>query len=1349
MTDFFKSAFGIISGGGQGGAENDFVGQTVELGNQKLRVKKVIAEGGFAFVYVAQDTTSGKDFALKRLLANDEEKNKAVLEEIRFMKKLTGHSNIVQFIAAASVGKEESGHGQAEYLLLMELCSGGQLVDIINNRRGPLPCDQVLLSFYQTCRAVQHMHRQNPPIIHRDLKVENLLLSSNGAIKLCDFGSATTQTHFPDSSWSAIQRSIVEDEITRNTTPMYRSPEMLDLYMNFPICESLDIWALGCVLYLLCFNVHPFEDSAKLRIINANYTIPDTDREYKVFHDLIRSMLKVNPNDRPNINDVLDRLQEVAAARNVNLKTPLNITEGLPVAAAYSDNTDSPIRQPVQPVAYNEGQTAAGSIFSSLKGGAGSLMKNIKEASNKVIETVSATINKADLDISYVTSRVLVMSFPSEGVESAFKNHIDDVKNYLDYKHKGSYAVYNLSQKNYRAVKFENRVSDCGWPARKAPTLANLFAICKNMHLWLRQNPHNICVVHCLDGKASSATVVGAFLLFCRIFDSSQQAVHLFSTKRCQPGLTPAQRRYIGYISEMVADTPYLPHSKPVLIKNIVMSPIPLFNKMKNGCRPFIEVYVGEDRIMSTSQEYEKMRGFVIDEKKAVIPLNISVVGDITVIAYHARSTFGGKVQGKITSMKMFQIQFNTGMVKPDATDLKFTQFDLDQLDTADKYPDLFSVNLELIVSPNERPRTDSMYPWEKFDTQKLNPRILFSSKDELYQVLNEFGISERVKARLHRTTSQSNSENNSPVHVAKSQEPKQEIPKKEQPNKKSFFDSLSWQQDEHQGQKEVKSFADRESESGLLSGSEDEDDFAALTSERMKGLTNGKSGSQNSIGENKTRNVDLISSDQSSNKGSNADLFSTEQSSNMDLFSTGSQAEQSNPSNTKSDTPLFDFLDSGEGSGNEQDLFNVRNGEVTEQIDLLNINQPSDDLDFLGTQNNFSNVTRSTTYDPFQDFSSTQTNSAAAPKISSSKTSQDTFDPFQTSTKGADSSKNTDDDEFIRLMESKSSKDTGPNLLGDWNASNVVNFNTSNIPVNRSSSNLRQSHSASNLGGIPQSNSSSTLSGGQSTGGFGSHQNILSAGQAKPTKNTQQQSTKLDPFADLGNIGAIGGNKPQQTVPAGGTQGWQQKNSPTVSPQPNRPQPGMQNNATQGSPQVSRPIPQRPNYNVSFQSAPTNKPAASVIGDRSERGTRKHFGPKPPVSNNAFEDLLGQQGFSASSKNEPKTIGSMRKQQLAEDMDPNKLKIMEWTQGKERNIRALLCSLHTVLWEGEDRWKGIGMHDLVTPDQVKKVYRKAVLAVHPDKLTGSPHEALAKLIFMELNDGWSQFEEEGMKSLY
>lgn len=60
---------------------------------------------------------------------------------------------------------------------------------------------------------------------------------------------------------------------------------------------------------------------------------------------------------------------------------------------------------------------------------------------------------------------------------------------------------------------------------------------------------------------------------------------------------------------------------------------------------------------------------------------------------------------------------------------------------------------------------------------------------------------------------------------------------------------------------------------------------------------------------------------------------------------------------------------------------------------------------------------------------------------------------------------------------------------------------------------------------------------------------------------------------------------------------------------------------------------------------------------------------------------------------------------------------ILDWIDGKERNIRALMSTMHTVLWDGETRWKPVSMSELLTPDQVKKYYRKAVLVVHPDKV--------------------------------
>ncbi|KAF4787629.1 hypothetical protein TURU_169016 [Turdus rufiventris] len=91
-----------------------------------------------------------------------------------------------------------------------------------------------------------------------------------------------------------------------------------------------------------------------------------------------------------------------------------------------------------------------------------------------------------------------VMSFPAEGVELGFRNHIEDVRTFLDSRHPDHYTVFNLSPKYYRSAKFHNRVSECSWPVRQAPSLHNLYAVCKNMHNWLQQNPKNVCVIHCM-----------------------------------------------------------------------------------------------------------------------------------------------------------------------------------------------------------------------------------------------------------------------------------------------------------------------------------------------------------------------------------------------------------------------------------------------------------------------------------------------------------------------------------------------------------------------------------------------------------------------------------------------------------------------------------------------------------------------------------------------------------------------------------------------------------------------------------------------------------------------------------
>ena len=100
----------------------------------------------------------------------------------------------------------------------------------------------------QTLDAVAYLHRQSPPIVHRDLKCENLLVDTAGGVKLCDLGSATTNTYAPDAGWNMARRTAMEEELQKYTTPMYRSPEMVDIWSNYPVGCPGDLWALGCVV---------------------------------------------------------------------------------------------------------------------------------------------------------------------------------------------------------------------------------------------------------------------------------------------------------------------------------------------------------------------------------------------------------------------------------------------------------------------------------------------------------------------------------------------------------------------------------------------------------------------------------------------------------------------------------------------------------------------------------------------------------------------------------------------------------------------------------------------------------------------------------------------------------------------------------------------------------------------------------------------------------------------------------------------------------------------------------------------------------------------------------------------
>ncbi|XP_047425611.1 AP2-associated protein kinase 1 isoform X2 [Mugil cephalus] len=307
MRKFFDSRRELVSsgpgsGGGGGGsgsshAGGNFIGRAFTIGRHQVTVEEIIAEGGFAIVFLVR-TNQGVRCALKRMYVNNEHDLQVCKREIQIMKDLVGHKNIVGYLDSSitAMGSRDVW----EVLILMDYCKGGQVVNLMNQRlQTGFTESEVLQIFCDTCDAVSRLHQRKTPIIHRDLKVENILLHDKGHYVLCDFGSATNKFQSPQSEGVA----VVEEEIKKYTTLSYRAPEMVNLYNNKIITTKADIWALGCLLYKLCFFTLPFGES-QVAICDGSFTIPDNSRYSYDLHCLIRYMLEPDPDIRPDIYQV-------------------------------------------------------------------------------------------------------------------------------------------------------------------------------------------------------------------------------------------------------------------------------------------------------------------------------------------------------------------------------------------------------------------------------------------------------------------------------------------------------------------------------------------------------------------------------------------------------------------------------------------------------------------------------------------------------------------------------------------------------------------------------------------------------------------------------------------------------------------------------------------------------------------------------------------------------------------------------------------------------------------------------------------------------------------------------------
>ena len=301
----------------------------IEINKKIYYEDHLIAEGGYAYIYQIISSENHKNYALKKINIQSKNHLNNIKNEIKYWKILSKYKNIIHLY--------DYEISEKTVYIIMELCKEGTLLDYINKKKF-INEEEALAILYQIILGVYAMHCQEPPIAHRDLKIENILKFEN-VYKLCDFGSATT-IKFNPLNCTEKEKNETLNNFESNSTIYYRAPEMCDKYNEYEINEKVDIWALGCILYTILFKIQPFNDGLKLNIISASYNFPKNNIEKysEKIIDLIRLMLNPNPIERPSAKEILDILKNWNQINKIDLPEEVENIKKRQISNGYFDN---------------------------------------------------------------------------------------------------------------------------------------------------------------------------------------------------------------------------------------------------------------------------------------------------------------------------------------------------------------------------------------------------------------------------------------------------------------------------------------------------------------------------------------------------------------------------------------------------------------------------------------------------------------------------------------------------------------------------------------------------------------------------------------------------------------------------------------------------------------------------------------------------------------------------------------------------------------------------------------------------------------------------------------------------
>lgn len=245
------------------------------VGNYTLQ--RTIGQGTYGRVRMATHRLTNSRVAVKQI---PKQHVASLTREIHHHRRLH-HPHVLQLFEVIQT--------ESYIWMILELCAGGELYDYVISR-GKLSEMEACSMFGQICLGLAYIHDQG--IVHRDLKLENILLDENHNIKLSDFGF--TREYQP--------HQLLQ---TKCGTIAYSAPEVLGEGRYFG--PEIDVWSMGVILYVLLCGYLPFDDEndykMQWKIIHEDVDIPATLSDEA--RDLLIRMLQKDGSRRPTIREIL------------------------------------------------------------------------------------------------------------------------------------------------------------------------------------------------------------------------------------------------------------------------------------------------------------------------------------------------------------------------------------------------------------------------------------------------------------------------------------------------------------------------------------------------------------------------------------------------------------------------------------------------------------------------------------------------------------------------------------------------------------------------------------------------------------------------------------------------------------------------------------------------------------------------------------------------------------------------------------------------------------------------------------------------------------------------------------